>query len=96
MTLSFTCPSCHTRWPNQSVYATCPECNEPCKSLPTPRVMSPAEARERVRNVKFIRYCAERDERRKAAGLPLPEDLGRLEAREITRQLREPRGLPDV
>jgi hypothetical protein len=55
-----------------------------------------AEAAERLRNIEFIRFCNQRDEKRERLGQPSPEQIGGLEAREITRQLREIRELPDV
>jgi hypothetical protein len=55
-----------------------------------------AEAAERLRNIEFIRFCNQRDEKRERLGQPSPEEVGQQEAEEITRQLREIRELPNV
>lgn len=96
MAISLVCAECHTRWPNSSAFATCPECDVATKALSVAKVLTPGEARSRVRGIQFIRFCAERDRKRELAGRPSPEELGRAEAAEITRQLREIQGLPDV
>lgn len=60
-----------------------------------PRPLTIAQAIDRLRQVAFIRYCAQRDAQRAELGEPSPEEIGRREAREIIQTAREIDRLPE-
>jgi hypothetical protein len=96
MAASYECPECHTCWPYSPRYTRCVECDKPCITASVPRPMTMAEAAERRLRIDFIRFCNQRDEKRKRLGHPSPEELGRKEAEEIIRAAREIHALPET
>jgi hypothetical protein len=96
MAASYECTSCHTCWPYSPRYSTCPECEVRCITCSVPNPLTLAQAADRRLRLKFIRYCAQRDQKRERLGQPSPEELGRHEAEEIIRTAREIRELPGV
>jgi hypothetical protein len=96
MAASYQCSDCHTCWPYSPKYSTCPECRRPCMTCSVPRPLTIAEAIDRCRNLEFVRYCAQRDQKRERLGQPSPEELGRKEAEEIIQAAREIHALPET
>jgi hypothetical protein len=60
-----------------------------------PRPLKIAQAIDRLRNLAFIRYCAQREQQRTELGHLSPEEIGRREAREIIQTAREINSLPE-
>ena len=95
MAASYQCGSCHTCWPYSPKYSKCPECQRPCMTCSVPRPLTIAQAIDRLRNLAFIRYCAQREQQRTELGHLSPEELGRQEAAAIIEQARQISALPE-
>jgi hypothetical protein len=95
MAAAYQCPTCHTCWPYSPKYRECVECHTACMTCSVPRPLTHKEAYERVRNLAFIRFCAQRDQKRERLGHPSPEEIGRQEAEAIIQQAREIHALPE-
>jgi hypothetical protein len=93
--LSFECDDCGRHWPNTREYALCPECRNRCRTSVTSTVMTPGEAQAALREIKFVRFCNQRDQKRERLGHPSPEEIGRQEAEAIIQQAREIHALPE-
>jgi hypothetical protein len=96
MAAAYSCQSCGSNWPYSPRYSKCPECDKPCMTCSVPRPMTMAEAAERRLRIDFIRFCAQRDQKRQRLGHPSPEQLGELEAREIIQTARDIDSLPET
>lgn len=86
MAVAFECPECLTNWPHYRSFRTCPECRVPCRSAVAPKVLTAAQAKSRILHAEFLRYYRARELYRHG---PSPEEVGRQEAIEEIRALRE-------
>lgn len=88
------CSRCGIDWPPGHKFAVCPVCEERTDGITGGSPLTLAEADRRVREIQFEKFY-EQTWVAKRVG-PDPEELGKAEAAEITRQLREIQELPGV
>ena len=76
------CKGCATSWPLSADFQRCPS----CASLTVPSVhpsdFSLPDAQRLRAEYRFERFYQRREARKKREGLPLPEDMGLMAARE--------------
>lgn len=87
--IAFECDECGERWPNYQEYAHCPRCRIPCRSSLGDTILNAGEARKLRSQVIFEREYLLLEEKRERLGKATPEELGRLEARELAKAWRE-------
>ena len=89
MALSNHCDACNSAWPQSASYSICPRCRTRTRTAVLSNVMTPAEAREHLRLLKWERFYSQHEEKRERLGRPSPEEIGRREAAEIIRLERQ-------
>ncbi len=77
------CPACRARWPTGT--GECPVCGRPTRLSG----LEPTRDRRYANEIRFRRYCEERERRRIAEGQIAPEGLGRREAQALIREVAE-------
>jgi hypothetical protein len=93
--LSRNCGECQTDWPDSTPFAICPRCRVKTRTATCPKPLTPGEAKIQIRHIEFGRHYRQLEEKRSRLGQPSPEEIGKLEAEEISKQIREIRELPE-